>query len=449
MYKSINDLHKFVGLEKVKNVFLSSYSRIDKLEYFFHGKKSLFNDKISNLASNIALKIASKKSSEIYPILNAINYEKSDLYFEISDSQTKANASSINSLVLKIDRKLKVLSNTEVKKILKVTKSRLDIDLEEKILNYRNLINDYLKEVGKTNFFAAKFENMSTMGIEILSRRLEENYSSMKLKRTEWNVEYIHLYIDALFVLTKLRILFLSTNIDTSEYKDSSKNQLISIDDFYKYDLINKSLENDLRLMNSLDINVISDIWFDKNNIFPKDLSEIVPMSLLSSGELSMFLRLFYIFEEASNNSIILIDEPETHLHPKWIKKYIKNLMDLLENKNCHVIIATHSPLIISNVPHTSVIGLKKDLEGTRQINFIDKTLGKGYTEILEEIFDLDDKDEYDMKNEYEKIILESLKKNELSNALDAYSKMANSDEKYKLFLKIKEYKEQNGENYV
>lgn len=449
MYKSINDLHKFVGLEKVKNVFLSSYSRIDKLEYFFHGRKSLFNDKISNLASNIALKIASKKSSEIYPILNAINYEKSDLYFEISDSQTKANASSISGLILKIDRKLRVLSNTEVKKILKVTKSRLDIDFEEKISNYRNLINDYLKELGKSNYFATKFENMSTMGVEILTRRFEENYSSMKLRSTEWNEEYIHLYIDALFVLTKLRILFLSTNIDTSEYKDSSKNQLISIDDFYKYDLINKSLENDLRLMNSLDINVISDIWFDKNNIYPKDLTEIVPMSLLSSGELSMFLRLFYIFEEASNNSIILIDEPETHLHPKWIKKYIKNLMDLLENKNCHVIIATHSPLIISNVPHTSIIGLKKDLEGTRQVNFIDKTLGKGYTEILEEIFDLDDKDEYDMKNEYEKIILESLKKNELSNALDAYAKMANSDEKYKLFLKIKEYKEQNGENYV
>jgi hypothetical protein len=47
-----------------------------------------------------------------------------------------------------------------------------------------------------------------------------------------------------------------------------------------------------------------------------------------------------------------LIDEPELSLHPEWQLNFLSLLTDIFSNyKNCHFIIATHSPNIISSIP--------------------------------------------------------------------------------------------------
>src|SRR5690606_7280818 len=46
--------------------------------------------------------------------------------------------------------------------------------------------------------------------------------------------------------------------------------------------------------------------------------------------------------------SLILIDEPETSLHPIWQKDYIKFLLDIFHYEQPKIIIATHSPLLVS-----------------------------------------------------------------------------------------------------
>lgn len=46
-----------------------------------------------------------------------------------------------------------------------------------------------------------------------------------------------------------------------------------------------------------------------------------------------LFLRIFDLYDNVDHDSIILIDEPETHLHPKWIKGYVKILNELLGKK--------------------------------------------------------------------------------------------------------------------
>nr|WP_314523770.1 AAA family ATPase [uncultured Lelliottia sp.] len=77
----------------------------------------------------------------------------------------------------------------------------------------------------------------------------------------------------------------------------------------------------------------------------------IISLRRASSGEQCILLSLLGIAANITDNSIILIDEPEISLHPEWQQRYINLLMNTFEGfYNCKFIIATHSPLVISNL---------------------------------------------------------------------------------------------------
>lgn len=106
----------------------------------------------------------------------------------------------------------------------------------------------------------------------------------------------------------------------------------------------------------------------------------------LSSGEKQLFLRALSLKFLNVNNSIILIDEPEISLHPRWQRKII----NVYENigKNNQLIIATHSPHIIGNVTKEQIRVLKRDKEGIKVMNYeeLDETYGRTVESILMEI---------------------------------------------------------------
>ncbi len=83
---------------------------------------------------------------------------------------------------------------------------------------------------------------------------------------------------------------------------------------------------------------------------------------ILSSGQetlLSQF-SLFYKYLQNKDNLIFLIDEGESTLHPSWQKSYISYLINFLAsfNKKIHIIISSHSPFILSDLPKENVIFL-------------------------------------------------------------------------------------------
>lgn len=48
--------------------------------------------------------------------------------------------------------------------------------------------------------------------------------------------------------------------------------------------------------------------------------------------------------------NIVLIDEPEISLHPKWQREYVLKIYDYFYKHDIKLFVATHSPLIISKV---------------------------------------------------------------------------------------------------
>lgn len=50
---------------------------------------------------------------------------------------------------------------------------------------------------------------------------------------------------------------------------------------------------------------------------------------------------------------IVLIDEAENHLHPKWQKTFIQSIQEIFPN--LQLIVTTHSPFIVSSVEHAKI----------------------------------------------------------------------------------------------
>ncbi len=95
--------------------------------------------------------------------------------------------------------------------------------------------------------------------------------------------------------------------------------------------------------------------------------------SFFSSGEqtlLTLISRIEGVFKNQKlrklQHCVLLIDEGELTLHPEWQRKFVDILVSLLntlakdKGKTVQVILATHSPLILSDIPKNNVIFLKK-----------------------------------------------------------------------------------------
>ncbi len=89
--------------------------------------------------------------------------------------------------------------------------------------------------------------------------------------------------------------------------------------------------------------------------MFKNNSGEEFGIEYLSSGEKQVVYRVGYLLRNLNNISggIILIDEPELSLHPRWQIKYISFLKDIFVISgimNVQFIIATHSPYVLKNL---------------------------------------------------------------------------------------------------
>lgn len=95
--------------------------------------------------------------------------------------------------------------------------------------------------------------------------------------------------------------------------------------------------------------------------IFENSQGEEFDINELSSGEKQLFLRTLSIKMLEPEDSIILIDEPELSLHPKWQQQIIKVYQSI--GKNNQIIVATHSPHLLGSVRSENIIILSKNEE--------------------------------------------------------------------------------------
>lgn len=112
-----------------------------------------------------------------------------------------------------------------------------------------------------------------------------------------------------------------------------------------------------------------------------------IDVTLTSSGQQQLLCSFFGLAASLEDDAIVLIDEPELSLHPRWQLNFLKHLEHVLEAfSGCHVIIATHSPLITqSAVSHgADIVHLPTERAFVQPKNRVNLSVEEALVDIFE-----------------------------------------------------------------
>lgn len=84
---------------------------------------------------------------------------------------------------------------------------------------------------------------------------------------------------------------------------------------------------------------------------------------------------------------IILIDEIDLHLHPKWQRMIVPSLLDVFPN--CQFLISTHSPHVVTHVHPENLFLLQMTQDGLQEIR-PSESYGKTVERVLEDLMGLE-----------------------------------------------------------
>ena len=109
-----------------------------------------------------------------------------------------------------------------------------------------------------------------------------------------------------------------------------------------------------------------------------KDNGQQIKIDMLGSGHEMIFSLIysFYLSQQSEKQLIILIDEPELHLHPKLQEDFVKILLEF--SKDAQIVLTSHSPLFVKQLLYNDKVQidvLKKDSENISISKIDDKVL--------------------------------------------------------------------------
>jgi predicted ATPase len=107
----------------------------------------------------------------------------------------------------------------------------------------------------------------------------------------------------------------------------------------------------------------------------------------LSSGQMILITVVTELLAAIDRNSLILYDEPELHLHPNAISSLMTSMANLLETFDSYAIIATHSPLVIQQIPAAYVRVFTRVANQTFIGELSEESFGENLSVLTEEIF--------------------------------------------------------------
>ena len=202
--------------------------------------------------------------------------------------------------------------------------------------------------------------------LEFLTQRVQKDREYVNLSNEEMNS-----IVKELYEFYKSRLLSLKAHscfeIDFDQNTFVANNELKSIYKLKQYDLVN-----------------YTSVFFYKHGLQ-------IDSEGMSSGEFAMLAMILSISAAANDNhTLILIDEPELSLHPNWQMTFIDNLDRALKNQNCHLMITTHSHMLVSDLPmnRSTVSQWEKGRDGIIVANQIsENTYGWSAEEVLLKVF--------------------------------------------------------------
>ena len=354
---------------KIKNLHIKEYNGLENLDINFESKGKVLD----------LIVLAGINGSGKTRVLESIRY-----WFEMFRSK----AVNVELFYEENEREvLKSLMNseglTEIEKEMQKEIEYTDCLRNIKFYNY-----DYRHNKTENRNYNSKIISKSFEKLKIFPKLIyvptEINFEEIKKAQTNLKKEYRFINI-----VDSYEIKDIPSYIATRISKVANEEENLTMGQvrkkvFAEINGIFEILELDVKL---------SEISKDENSmpIFTDSSGKKFGINELSSGEKQLFLRTLAIKMLEPENSIIMIDEPELSLHPKWQQKIVDVYRKI--GRNNQIILATHSPHILGSVEKENIILLEKNENGIVEVKTGDEfgnSYGQTTGRILEDIMGLE-----------------------------------------------------------
>lgn len=129
----------------------------------------------------------------------------------------------------------------------------------------------------------------------------------------------------------------------------------------------------------------------DSTSFVDRFRDEVAPtLSRMSSGHAIVLLTITRLVATVEEKTLVLLDEPESHLHPPLLSAFIRALSDLLHDRNGLSIIATHSPVVLQEIPKSCVWKIYRKGENVAASRPKIETFAENVGVLTSEVFNLE-----------------------------------------------------------
>lgn len=376
-------------------LYLENLAKIKKADLEFNGitviagenntgkstiGKLLFS--IFNTMYQVEAKIAQQKEDIIFRTIYSLLQEQSnldkttpfhsdDFLFDHSPSIRVVSlelANEIISLPTKNKESLFELINNffHEESYSSIVSNKVISDIVEKVINIFNIPNEKLLQEISTNSFNQTFEQqISPLTNEDLISNIELTIKEKKLAfqfqlnqcnylNSEFNILHQAFYIDNPFLIDQMNQ---RTNIrrmkstDIHLLKHLQKESTDAFTGIFDTVITKERLNNIYDILNDI---VEGKIISNRNNEYylsSKSFHKPINIKNLSTG-LKSFTLIKILLENGSlkEKDILILDEPEIHLHPEWQLIYAELLVLLQREFDLTIIITTHSPYFLDAI---------------------------------------------------------------------------------------------------
>jgi predicted ATPase len=116
-----------------------------------------------------------------------------------------------------------------------------------------------------------------------------------------------------------------------------------------------------------------------------EDESEL--LGRLSSGQAILCHFVTGLLAWLEPESLVLFDEPETHLHPNAVANLFAVMTEILYSHKSYAVVATHSPIVIQEIPSKRVVVFTRE-EGVTYAEALQfESFGESVAELTEHVF--------------------------------------------------------------
>jgi predicted ATP-dependent endonuclease of OLD family len=179
------------------------------------------------------------------------------------------------------------------------------------------------------------------------------------------NARYSNPGEPSVFLFVKHRISYLFNRYSWEHNNRGGPNPQHKLGEQPFFKKINDTLKSILELSIKIERNEYS---MEYNLLFLDTHNQLLDITELSAGEKSIIHFIFCVYGYDLKDGIMIIDEPESHIHPQIQKKFLNIIKEASEELNMQFVIVTHSSIMVDYSTVTNIFRFYKDSNNNTKV---------------------------------------------------------------------------------